>query len=139
LTLIDALILANQSTLVNTKRGNMPSAIEVTEVEPGFCCQPLLATPLSVDEAEELSRLFTALGDPVRLRLLSLIATAGPVCACDLVGPVGRSQPTISHHTKALAEVGLITGEKRGRWVWWSIVPSRLELLRTTLAPANAR
>ncbi|HMF82333.1 MAG TPA: metalloregulator ArsR/SmtB family transcription factor, partial [Acidimicrobiia bacterium] len=70
----------------------------------------------------------------VRLRLLSLIATAGEVCSCVLLAPLGRSQPTVSHHTKVLAAAGLITGEKRGRWVWWSVVPQRVAAVRTALA-----
>jgi ArsR family transcriptional regulator, arsenate/arsenite/antimonite-responsive transcriptional repressor len=98
------------------------------------CCDPLLLTPLDEEQAVELARAFGALSDPVRLRLLSLIASADEVCACDLLVPLGRSQPTISHHTKALAEAGLITGEKRGRWVWWSVVPERLEQLHDVLA-----
>jgi ArsR family transcriptional regulator len=73
----------------------------------------------------------------VRLRLLSLIASAGEVCACELLEPLDRSQPTISHHTKALADAGLIIGEKRGRWVWWSIVPERLTALHDALAIAS--
>ena len=75
----------------------------------------------------------------MRLRLLSLIADAGEVCSCDLLGPLGRSQPTVSHHTKTLAEAGLITGEKRGRWVWWSIVPERMAELHDALARAAPR
>jgi ArsR family transcriptional regulator len=70
----------------------------------------------------------------VRLRVLSLVAAAGEICSCDLQEPIGRAQPTISHHTKALAEAGLIVGEKRGRWVWWRIVPGRLDALRGALA-----
>jgi len=62
------------------------------------------------------------------------VAAAGEICSCDLQEPIGRAQPTISHHTKALAEAGLIVGEKRGRWVWWRIVPGRLEALRAALA-----
>ena len=85
-------------------------------------------------EAAVLARGFAALGDPVRLRLLSLIAAAGEVCACELLEPLGRSQPTVSHHTKALADAGLITGEKRGRWVWWSVVPQALAELADALA-----
>jgi ArsR family transcriptional regulator len=98
------------------------------------CCAPLLLTPLDEGQALELARAFGALADPVRLRLLSLIASADEVCACDLVEPLDRSQPTISHHTKALSEAGLIKGEKRGRWVWWSVVPERLEQLHDVLA-----
>ena len=87
------------------------------------CCPSVLAAPLSEDDADRLARRFAALSDPVRLRLLSLIAAADEVCACDLVEPVGRSQPTVSHHTKLLADAGLIVGEKRGRWTWWRLVP----------------
>ena len=81
-------------------------------------------------EAEELARGFAALADPVRLRLLSMIATADEVCSCNLVEPLGKAQPTISHHTKALSDAGLIVGEKRGRWVYWRAVPERLDALR---------
>jgi ArsR family transcriptional regulator len=99
------------------------------------CCPSVLEAPLDGVEAVELAHAFAALGDPARLRLLSLIAAAdgGEACGCDLVGPIGKSQPTVSHHLKVLAEVGLITGEKRGRWVWYSIVPGRLDELRTAL------
>jgi ArsR family transcriptional regulator len=65
--------------------------------------------------------------------LLSLVADAGEVCSCDLQEPLGKAQPTVSHHTKVLAEVGLISGEKRGRWVWWRIVPERLAAVRAAL------
>jgi ArsR family transcriptional regulator len=65
-----------------------------------------------------LAPLFAALGDPVRLRLLSIVAAEGEVCSCNLEGPLGKSQPTISHHTRVLSEAGLIEGEKRGRWMW---------------------
>jgi ArsR family transcriptional regulator len=99
----------------------------------GACCAPLLAAPLGVDEAEALASAFAALADPVRLRLLSLVAEAGEICSCDLQEPLGKSQPTVSHHTKALAEAGLLVGERRGRWVWWSIVPERLDQLRAAL------
>jgi ArsR family transcriptional regulator len=68
--------------------------------------------------------------------LLSLVAAADEVCSCDLLQPLGKSQPTVSHHTKALVEAGLITGEKRGRWVYWRIVPARVEALRQALQPA---
>jgi ArsR family transcriptional regulator len=98
------------------------------------CCSPLLAAPLEPDEAEQLAAQFAALADPVRLRLLSLIAASDECCSCDLMEPLGRAQPTVSHHTKALAEAGLIVGEKRGRWMWWRVVPERLDALRAALA-----
>jgi ArsR family transcriptional regulator len=90
------------------------------------CCPSLLAAPLTEQDAEDLASAFAAMADPVRLRLLSLVADAGEVCSCNLQEPLGKSQPTISHHTKVLADAGLIRGEKRGRWVWWRIVPERL-------------
>jgi ArsR family transcriptional regulator, arsenate/arsenite/antimonite-responsive transcriptional repressor len=104
------------------------------------CCAPLLAALIDEDEAEGLARAFAALSDPVRVRLLSLIADAGEVCSCDLLDAVAKSQPTVSHHTKILSEAGLITGEKQGRWVWWSIVPERIAELRGALeVPVAAR
>ena len=101
------------------------------------CCTSLLEAPLGEPEADELAQAFAALADPVRLRLLSFIAAAGEVCSCDLLVPLDRSQPTVSHHTKALADAGLIAGEKRGRWVWWSVVPARVAEVREALAPAD--
>ena len=98
------------------------------------CCGSVLAEPLSERDASELASAFAALADPVRLRLLSLIASADEVCSCNLEAPLARSQPTISHHTKALSEAGLIVGEKRGRWMWWRIVPERVASLRDALA-----
>ena len=97
------------------------------------CCS-LLVEPVSEDQADELAKAFAALADPVRLRLFSMIAAAGTECSCNLVEPLGKSQPTISHHTKVLAEAGLIRGEKRGRWVWWSVVPERVAALQGALA-----
>jgi ArsR family transcriptional regulator, arsenate/arsenite/antimonite-responsive transcriptional repressor len=103
------------------------------------CCEPLQGTVLGEEEAAELARRFAALADPVRLRLLSLLATspAGAVCACDLVEPVGKSQPTVSHHLKILRGAGLVTSEKRGTNVWYAAVPAALATLQETLAPAD--
>ena len=98
-----------------------------------LCCSSLVATPLGEDEAVELAEVLAALADPVRLRLLSLVAAGGEVCSCALEEPLGRSQPTISHHTRVLAAAGLLTGEKRGRWMWWSIAPARLAAVRRAL------
>ncbi len=100
------------------------------------CCPTVLASPLPEDHAVALAGDFAVLADPVRLRLLSLLAsaTAGEACVCDLVEPVGRSQPTVSHHLRVLSEAGLVVGEKRGRWVWYRTVPERLTRLRQVLA-----
>jgi ArsR family transcriptional regulator len=99
------------------------------------CCAPLLAAPLDEAAAQEMAAAFKALADPVRLRLLSLIAAApeGTACSCDLEEPVGKSQPTVSHHLSVLADAGLITKEKAGRWVMCSVVPERLAALRDVL------
>jgi ArsR family transcriptional regulator len=93
----------------------------------------VLEAPLDVDEAEQLAQGFAALADPVRLRLLSMIAATDEVCSCELLEPLGKAQPTVSHHTKTLADAGLITGEKRGRWVYWRVVPDRVDALRRAL------
>jgi ArsR family transcriptional regulator, arsenate/arsenite/antimonite-responsive transcriptional repressor len=98
------------------------------------CCPAVLDAPLDERSAGELARAFAALSDPVRLRLLGLIAEAGEVCSCDVLASLGKAQPTISHHTKILADAGLIVGEKRGRWVWWRVVPERVAALRDALA-----
>lgn len=99
----------------------------------GLCCAPLTDRAVSAGDAAELAAVFAALGDPVRLRLLSLVAAQGEVCSCNLEDPLGKSQPTVSHHTRILAEAGLIVGERRGRWMWWRVVPERLGTLRRLL------
>ena len=105
------------------------------ELPAALCCPSVHDAPLSEDDARDLARAFAALADPVRLRLLSLIAAAGESCSCDLEGPLGRSQPTISHHTKALADAGLIVGEKRGRWTWWRLSGDRISAVCLALLP----
>lgn len=77
--------------------------------------------------------MLAALGDPVRLRLLSIVAAEGEVCSCNLEAPLNKSQPTVSHHTRVLSEAGLIVGKKRGKWTWWSVVPQRLDMLSRLL------
>src|SRR5262245_14062051 len=117
------------------RRGMRSATVVTTRLELGTraCCPSVLEAPLGDDQADELARMFAALSDPVRLRLLSLVAGADEVCSCDLQAPLGKSQPTISHHTKTLSEAGLIVGERRGRWVWWRVVPERLAALQAAL------
>jgi ArsR family transcriptional regulator, arsenate/arsenite/antimonite-responsive transcriptional repressor len=99
------------------------------------CCPSVLAAPLDPTEAAELARGFSALSDPVRLRVLSMLAAVdgGEVCVCDFVDPLGKSQPTISHHLKILGAAGLVRGERRGKWVWYSLDRGRLAELRAAI------
>lgn len=100
------------------------------------CCPGLLTAPLDDVQAAELAKIFKALGDPVRLRLLSLIGSraGGEVCVCDLTPAFDLSQPTISHHLKLLRQAGLIDCERRGTWVYYWALPATLERLSAFLA-----
>ena len=102
---------------------------------PSQCCPSVLAAPLDAEDAAELASGFSALSDPVRLRVLSMLAAApdGEVCVCDFVDPLGKSQPTISHHLKILSEAGLVHGDRRGKWVWYSLNRDRLAQLRAQI------
>ena len=104
------------------------------------CCGSILESPLTEVDAAEHAAGFAALGDPARLRLLSLIATApaGEVCVCDLVEPIGKSQPTVSHHLKILREAGLVESEGRGTWAYYRIVPEALSRLGEVFSTPNA-
>ena len=109
------------------------AVLEVSdEVE---CCPSVLAAPLASDEAAELAVGFHALGDPVPLRLLSMLAAApeGEICVCEFIEPIGKSQGTISHHLKILGDAGLVHGDRRGKWVWYSLDRDRLASLRGAL------
>ncbi len=110
-------------------------SIEVLNDTVVECCSPLSHEVLSELEAHDVAAIFSALGDPVRLRLLSIIASSDETCSCNLEAPLRKSQPTISHHTRILSEAGLIVGEKRGRWTWWHVVPERLEVAARLLRP----
>jgi ArsR family transcriptional regulator len=85
------------------------------------CCAPLSASALSDAEAEQTAQLFKALGDPARVRLVNLLATGEAICVCELVEPLGLSQPTVSHHLKKLHDVGLLHREQRGKWAYYSL------------------
>lgn len=105
------------------------------------CCPRVLQGALSKRDAGELAALFKALADPVRLRVLSFIAAqpAGEACVCHVIGPVGLSQPTVSHHLKLLHQAGLLEREKRGAWVYYRVIPARLETIRAALTTAAPR
>lgn len=99
------------------------------------CSSPLAREPLSTDQAAGVARVFKALGDPVRLRILSIVAShaGGEACVCDLAAEFDLSQPTISHHLKVLKEVGLLTSERRASWVYYRVVPETLGELSALL------
>jgi ArsR family transcriptional regulator len=99
------------------------------------CCSPVTGGVMDLDAAERLARIFKALGDPTRVRLLSLIAahSDGEACVCDLTGPVGLSQPTVSHHLKQLVDAGLIIRDQRGRWSFYRVVQPALDALADSL------
>ncbi len=113
----------------------MARQVATVEVIEAACCPSVLAAPLDAEEAADMAQGFSALADPARLRILSILAAApeGEVCVCDFVGPVGKSQPTISHHLRILGEVGLVHGDRRGKWVWYSLDRDRLARLRAAL------
>ena len=116
------------------------TALPLLSGDLAACCSPVAGGVLDDDAAERLARLFRALGDRHRIRLLSMIAAAdgGEACICDLTGPLGLSQPTVSHHMKQLVEAGLITREQRGKWAYYRVVPEALLALSDTLrAPAS--
>ena len=113
---------------------NMPAG--QTDTDAG-CCSPG-AVPLDAGRAAALAERLGALADPVRLQILSMIASApaGEVCACDFVGPIGKSQPTISHHLKVLTAADLVETERRGRWIWYRLAPDAIEDATAALATA---
>jgi ArsR family transcriptional regulator, arsenate/arsenite/antimonite-responsive transcriptional repressor len=113
-----------------------PSRAATAGLDTLACCSPLTRTPLSGDAANRLAGLLKALADPARLRLLSLISAhaGGEACVCDLIDPLGLSQPTVSHHLKVLLDAGLVTRDKRGVWAYYRAVPETLAALANMLA-----
>ncbi|NJM75467.1 MAG: helix-turn-helix transcriptional regulator [Acaryochloridaceae cyanobacterium RU_4_10] len=95
------------------------------------CCPPLLREHLQSSEAEQLAVLFRVLGEASRLQLLSLIAAqpTGAACVCELIEPLGLSQPTVSHHLKVLYDAGFLTKERRGTWIYYRVVPETLQAI----------
>ncbi|MET4647572.1 ArsR family transcriptional regulator [Streptomyces atratus] len=108
--------------------------------DQAVCCSPMVREPLGEGDAIDLARMFKALSDPVRLRLLSLIASHedGEACVCDLTGPFDVSQPTISHHLKVLREAGLVGSERRATWVYYWVLPTALARLSSLLQTSDA-
>jgi ArsR family transcriptional regulator, arsenate/arsenite/antimonite-responsive transcriptional repressor len=105
--------------------------------DQAICCPPIAEASLDAEHATDMARMFKALGDPTRLRLLSRITSApdGEVCVCDITGDdFNVTGPTISHHLKILREAGLINGERRGTWVYYRPVKTNLQQLAALLA-----
>ncbi|MBM7517646.1 ArsR family transcriptional regulator [Nocardioides nitrophenolicus] len=118
----------------------MPSSLPVLEpADLTTCCSPVTGGVVSDAVAETLARTFKALGDPTRVKLLSLIAAApeSEACICDLTEPVGLSQPTVSHHMRLLVDAGLATREQRGRWAYYRVAPEALHALARVLDPTG--
>jgi len=118
------------------------SALVLAPADPAACCPPLSAEPLSAGQAQLIAPMLKALADPVRLRLMSLIAShpGGEACVCDLTGAFDLSQPTISHHLKVLHDSGLLGREKRGVWVYYRARTEALASLGTLIgSPATAQ
>ena len=99
---------------------------------------PITGSVLTTEQAEDLARTFKALGDPARVRLLSLIAASGDgeACICDLTAPVGLSQPTVSHHMRQLVDAGLVTREQRGKWAYYRLVDDAFTSIAQALSPS---
>jgi ArsR family transcriptional regulator len=116
----------------------MPRPIPLTTSQDGACCPPLARLPLTEPDAAALAGQLKAIADPARLRVLSLLLTAetGEACTCDLVEPLGLSQPTVTHHLRKLADAGIVTGERRGKWTYYRLEPVALEALRAVLDPS---
>lgn len=117
-----------------------PTLLPVLDEELA-CCPPLASEPLSADKAEVVAPLLKALGDPVRLRLISMVLSSpdAEACVCDLTDAFDLSQPTISHHLKVLHEAGLLERSKRGVWVYYRARPSAMSALATLLLPLGQR
>jgi ArsR family transcriptional regulator len=113
------------------------TALPLLDGNAQLCCAPVAHGVLDVEEASGLARMFKALGDPTRVRLLSLIAAQPEreACICDLIEPVGLSQPTVSHHMKQLVDAGLVIREQRGRWAYYRLVDDTLTALSGSLLP----
>jgi ArsR family transcriptional regulator len=116
------------------KEQAMPTATTTTLPLASTCCAPLGAASLSDDQAQATARVFKALADPARVKIVNLLATsAEPVCVCEFTEPLGLSQPTVSHHLKKLMDVGLLDREQRGTWAYYSLRPDALGGLAAAL------
>jgi ArsR family transcriptional regulator len=134
---VNASTMANASKFVNGSGilEPMPTVLPILTNEVDVCCSPVVGSVLDVAEATRLATMFKALGDPTRVRLLSLIAAheGGEACICDLTEPVGLSQGTVSHHMRLLGEAGLVSREQRGKWAYYRVERATLAALSAAL------
>ena len=119
----------------------MPSRTLPLAVDAAACCSPVTGAVLTPEAAERLARVFKALGDPTRVRILSMVASHAEqeACVCDLQEPLGLSQPTVSHHLKILMDAGFLTRSKRGTWAYYKLVPGALDQLSQLLDVTGSR
>jgi ArsR family transcriptional regulator len=125
-----------RSLSIRTEERNVTLAVDIPPADA--CCATVTGGALDDEQAGGIARVFKALGDPTRVKLLSLIAASdgGEACICDLTDPVGLSQPTVSHHMKLLVDAGLATREQRGKWAYFRVVDGALETAARTLLPS---
>ncbi|GMA23276.1 putative transcriptional regulator, ArsR family protein [Luteimicrobium album] len=111
-------------------------SLDLTDVSTPDCCATVVRESLDPAAAEQHARVFKALGDPTRLRLLSIVAAhdGAEACVCDLTEPVGLAQATVSHHLKVLVDAGLLTRSQRGKWGYYALVPGALDQVARSLA-----
>ena len=111
---------------------------EQTLSAPVTCSSTLTGVPLSAEDAQVFARIFKAIADPTRLRIVSLVASheGNEACVCDLIDPVGLGQPTVSHHLKVLVDAGVLHREKRGIWSYYSLKAETLERIAAFLSPS---
>ena len=118
----------------------MPKPLPILDVTPvaESCCTPLAEAPLSTEQARDLAARFKALADPARLRLVSILLASpdGESCTCDLTGPLGLSQPTVTHHLRTLTQAGIVTADRRGVWTHYRVSPDALAVLSRMLVPS---
>ncbi len=121
------------------ERGDEDDAAAQRVAPAGLCCAGLLRAPLSEDDATALAEVLKALADPVRLRLVSLVAASetGELCACDLPGLLQRSQPTMSHHLSLLVRAGILEREQRGKWAWFRVRAETLAAVGAVFGPST--
>ncbi len=130
-------IVARTSTVVNVWWDTDAMSFDLLPIAgaPAACCGPPTSEPMSTADAAGLVSTLKALADPVRLRLLSVVASheGGEACVCELTEPVGLSQPTVSHHLKVLVDAGLLTRDKRGVWAYYALVPGAIDAVTARL------